>query len=237
MLMMDTSFHQRLAHLLKIRDISQSDLARATAVTPQSVHQWVKGESRPKGDRLKRVVEILRTNERWLLWGDGSADDVASRAKNTTDNVISYESSVAPIDRHLGRQVPLIELEGMSVPSDGNQSVELPASSMSIQSHFPTGVRSVAFVMRDRSMEPRIEQGDIVIIDPDLVPVPEDCVVVHIIARKQNVFRKFTYGTNGEVLLTPINPSYERFRFSAEEWRTQATLLGVKSEFTSPRRT
>lgn len=81
-------------------------------------------------------------------------------------------------------------------------------------------------------MEPEIQQGDMVIIDQELDPEPEDYVVVHIKARNQNVFRKFTYGTNGEVLLTPANPSYERFRFSAEEWLGDVILIGVTTEYT-----
>jgi phage repressor protein C with HTH and peptisase S24 domain len=237
MLMTDTSaFASRLDLIMKARGISQTDLANAVGLRPQSVHQWVKAKSQPKTGHWKAISETLRTTERWLFWGEGSMNETDSAPKGTL-LIPHYENSVTPIDRHLGREVPLIELEGISVSNDSVQPVKLPTPNVNVQAKFPTGERSVAFIMRDRSMEPEIQQGDIVIIDRDLDPAPEDYVVVHIKARNQNVFRKFTYGTNGEVLLTPINASYERFRFSAEEWLDKTILVGVTSEYTRPRRT
>jgi len=242
MLMTEAStFAARLILAMDARKITQSkftqsDLARAVGLRPQSVHQWMIGKSLPKTRYWKVIAEALGVSERWLFWGEGSMYE-PQRAQNGTPKIPDYENSVAPIDRHLGGEVPLVELEGISVTKSSVHPVKIPTSDIKVQPKFPSGDRSVAFVMRDRSMEPEIYQGDIVIIDQDLDPSPEDSVVVLIKARNKNVFRKFTYGTNGEVLLTPINPSYERFHFSAEDWAEKCVLLGVMTEFTRRRRT
>jgi SOS-response transcriptional repressor LexA len=83
-----------------------------------------------------------------------------------------------------------------------------------------------------------VELGDVIVIDPDAEVRPGDLVAVHVNGKiKTNVFRKYSFGTNGEVFLTPANTAYETLKFSPEAWADQATLIGVMIEVTKPRRT
>lgn len=84
--------------------------------------------------------------------------------------------------------------------------------------------------MRDRSMEPRIGRGDIVIIDPDAEIVPGELVAVRLTSEQRNVFRIFTYGLNGRVILTPANAAYATLEFEPDAWRQNAVVLGVMTQ-------
>jgi phage repressor protein C with HTH and peptisase S24 domain len=234
---MNDRFHERLAQALDALGISQTDLANVTGVSPQAVHQWISGESRPKTSRLQQIIRELNVSERWLLWGEGHMEATTSRDQNATGDHPDYGNSVARIDKTSGRKVPLVDLEDILVSEDRINLGDKTYNRRKIETKFPCGENSLAFIVRDKSMEPKLHQGDIVIIDPDLQPVPEDLIVVYLIDRQRNIFRQFTFGTNGEVLLVPLNPKFEAFRFSASEWLEKVFVVGVMSEFSSPRRT
>jgi SOS-response transcriptional repressor LexA len=81
-------------------------------------------------------------------------------------------------------------------------------------------------------MEPRVNPGDIVVIDPDMTLEPGDLVAVSIKSTGAVVFRQFGFAPGDRRLLSPINSHHRSYSFSEEEWAREVTILGVMTERT-----
>lgn len=125
------------------------------------------------------------------------------------------------------RKVPLVELEDLIVSQGALGVVDTTSVNQFIENMFPTSIGSHAFTMGNSSMSPAVEPGDIVVIDPDVELFPGDMVAVRLLRKSQNIFRRYTQGTNGEVILIPVNPDWEVLKFTADEWKVDVEILGV----------
>lgn len=66
----ESTFAQRLCVALKRAEMSQAELARQVGVTPSSVSQWAKGESKaPTPANLFAAADVLRCSAKWLATG------------------------------------------------------------------------------------------------------------------------------------------------------------------------
>lgn len=76
---MKTAPHEAFAYRLQlVRDEfgwNMSDIARRAMVTPQAVQQWAKGESAPRGERLKRLAAATGKPEHWFFMPPEAGDD------------------------------------------------------------------------------------------------------------------------------------------------------------------
>lgn len=214
-------FAERLLQAIKANGLTQRDIAKYLGVKPQSVNQWTKGKAYPKAEYLQKLARYLNTTQDWLMDGRGESST-------------NYESSLSPVDSDLGREVPLLALE--DIPLSQQAGARKPAKRVLVRTHFRCGPKATAFLVRDRSMEPRINPGDIVVVDPDMPLEPGDFVAVHITDQDLVVFRQFSYGPNDSRRLVPINQLHRSYEFSADEWVKRIVVLGVMTERTEPGR-
>ena len=70
--------HQRLAYLLKEKQVSQRDLAQQTGYVESTVSKWVNGSLVPSIDALMTLCSVLEISSDWLLWGAENHRDVVS---------------------------------------------------------------------------------------------------------------------------------------------------------------
>lgn len=233
-----SQFHERLAEAIAARGYkSESEFARAVGLSPQSVHQWIKGETQPGKKNLPRVVALLRVNLEWLMNGLGPRDSIGLSGGLATGDTMNNGATIVAFDTISLPRIPIVELEDLYV-SKGRLQYRVPAINRNpIVSMFPTGPQAVAFTMQDRSMEPKIDKGDIVTIDPDIEPQPGDCIAFRLIEKDKNILRTYSMGVNGEIVCSPTNALYETLRFSSEDWKREVEVLGVMAWFAKPRRT
>lgn len=105
-----------------------------------------------------------------------------------------------------------------------------------VQTYFPCSAGSFALVVSGDSMEPDFHDGDVVVIDPEVDPVPGDFVFVEIGETK--LFRRYRplsmgVGPANSYELVPSNSDWPTVRVTPSD---NATLKGVMTERTSPRR-
>lgn len=79
--------------------------------------------------------------------------------------------------------------------------------------NYPLGPRSFALKIRGNSMAPEFKNGDVVVIDPDVAPIPGDCVVAKLDREEEATFKKFRprgkdKKGNEIIELAPINTDY-----------------------------
>lgn len=68
------AFSNRLKRALKIRNMKQIDIAKATGISESAISQYVSGYARPKDDRVHALALALDVSEGWLLGFEASMD-------------------------------------------------------------------------------------------------------------------------------------------------------------------
>lgn len=66
----DETMGQRIVACMRMRNLSQSQLAKLCQVSRMTVHQWVKDISEPRPENLLTLAHILGTDARYLVFGD-----------------------------------------------------------------------------------------------------------------------------------------------------------------------
>lgn len=81
MMLMKTEQHENFVRRLQlIQDQTGwnlSEIARRVTVSPQAVQQWAKGETTPRGERLKRLSAVTGKPEHWFFMpiSEGESQD------------------------------------------------------------------------------------------------------------------------------------------------------------------
>ena len=75
----------RLEYILRMRGMSQSELARALGVNRVSVHQWVHGKTVPRLPMLQRIADVLNCQVSELIEEEQAADLINEFIRSLTD--------------------------------------------------------------------------------------------------------------------------------------------------------
>ncbi|HEL4713690.1 TPA: helix-turn-helix domain-containing protein [Klebsiella pneumoniae] len=86
MINMKTEQHENFVRRLQlIQDQTGwnlSEIARRVTVSPQAVQQWAKGETTPRGERLKRLAAVTGKPEHWFFMPpDEDGENVSSQTE------------------------------------------------------------------------------------------------------------------------------------------------------------
>ncbi|WP_331693520.1 LexA family protein [Pandoraea sputorum] len=210
------SFTARLHYAMGLRGIRQkSDIAEAGGVSMAAVSLWFSGsEDTVDDERIVTLAKFLRVEPAWLRDGTGPMEG---------------PMNVRPAE--VGkRRIPLIS----SVQAGLMHETVTP---------FPTGdafeylltdldLSDSAFALEidGRSMEPDFREGDRILVDPAVRPIPGDFVVATN-GRDEATFKTYRpRGTNANGIeifeLVPLNPDYPTI--SSE--REPARVIGVMVE-------
>lgn len=209
----------RYAAARALTGLSQRALAKRLDVSPQAISKWEAGESEPTRKNARALAELAGCSLEWLLTGKDRNGSAVSRS-----NVEDYIGG--------GRLVPQV--------GDTVQGV-LPVSKRKnprfVQTYFPCSAEAQALTVAGDSMAPEFNEGDVVIIDPKISPVPGDYVFV--VMGDTKMFRRYRPLTmrSGVVTesydLVPSNPDWPTVRVTPDD---DAVIKGVMTERSSPRR-
>lgn len=138
-------------------EISQPELARALGMSKQLISAWERGEAQLYAHQAVACAKILGVELNWLLLGEP------------------------------GREAPPTRVEPMVPLLSSAEAAEFAAGRLSLSSvrqhigHVGTGsdlpASGFALVIDDRSMAPVLEQGDIVLVNPENAARQGDLVV------------------------------------------------------------
>lgn len=70
------AFSIRLRKALKLRNMKQIDISKATGISESAISQYLSGYARPKDDRIHALALALDVSEGWLLGFDANMDRV-----------------------------------------------------------------------------------------------------------------------------------------------------------------
>jgi transcriptional regulator with XRE-family HTH domain len=63
-----SSTSERLKEIMRIRQLKQADLARATGLAKGGISNYITGRYEPKSDVISKLAKALNCSEMWL-WG------------------------------------------------------------------------------------------------------------------------------------------------------------------------
>ncbi|MBQ1333841.1 MAG: helix-turn-helix domain-containing protein [Clostridia bacterium] len=192
----------RLVSARKSAGLTQADVARMLEVKRQTYGAYERGISSPDINTLSRISKILGVPAYYLL-GDAPDADLQNR----------------------GVRIPVLGRVQAGVPIEAIEEVqgweEIPADMARTGEFF-------ALKVQGDSMEPRICEGDVLIVRRQST-AESGSIVIALTGDGDATVKKIKYTENG-IMLIPLNTAYEPLFFPADAGSTPVSVLGVVAE-------
>lgn len=210
--------NERLAELRATAKLTQNAVAKAVGVSRAAVTQWENGLTKPKGEYIHALAKLYGCTTGYILHGEDPG----------VGNVIP-----APIGL---RQIPIISYVQAGCWTESCDCRAMDGSIETITTDLDLGGMAFALKVRGDSMAPEILEGDVVVIDPDVDPLPGDYVVAKNGSHEATLKQFRPRGTNDQgqeyFELVPLNPVYPTMRSDHHH----VTIIGVMMEHRRYRR-
>lgn len=190
---MKRSCSERLSQALSIKNMTQTELCKKTGIPKSAMSQYIKGNFEPKQDRIYLIAKALNISEAWLMGYDVPILREGNKKKSSI-------------------KIPVLGLVRAGIPMDAVEYIidyEEISEDMARQGEF------FALQIKGDSMEPKISDGDVVIVrkQPDIESGETAIVLVNGDEATIKKVQKFTGGIN----LIPSNPAYDVMTFTNEQ--------------------
>lgn len=212
----DPDFGSRLKAAREAAKLTLDEVGAKFGITAQAVSGWEKGSSPSPPSRIAELCDFYGISLYYALTGrkgkEHNENELIKHISQAGGRVVPKLSSVGVLDRVHGREAKV----------DSYSHTQFPCSELSF-----------IWTVQDRSNAPDYLPGDVIVIDPEIEPVPGDMVFAAV-GDGEPVFRAFEISENGKILLKPKNSAWGR-GVEIDEG-SDGKILGVMSERTSPRR-
>ena len=187
----------RISYALKQNRMTPLELSQKTGIPKSSISQYMSGYSKPKSDRIYLICDALGVNETWLL-----GYDVPMEKDNKTKLHNEVRGIKIPV---LGSVVAGIPIEAIEEIIDYEEISEQLAK---------TG-EFFALRIKGDSMEPRMYDGDVVIVRKQ-EEVDSGDVAIVLVNGDEATVKRVKIDDNG-IMMIPFNPKYTPWYYTAEE--------------------
>lgn len=207
--------------------LSQKQVAVSLNVSPPTVSEWESGKQNPSAENLKKLSELYNVPVDYLL---GLSDCCISiNSELSEDNAIKLQAYFNQI--FAGIHDPSNPPRTL-IPVVGTVAAGLPVFAeddiLDYEEVTPeTAARGELFALRVKgsSMEPRIMEGDVVIVRRQSTAVTGDTVVCKVNGDEATV-KKIKIRPDGWTLL-PTNPAFDPLIFTCAEIESlPVTIIG-----------
>ena len=178
-------------NLRKDNNLTQAELAKKLGVAPSTVGMYERGQREPDFETLEKIANCFSVNMNTLLGKENETDIVSGS---------------------LGIKIPVLGKVAAGIPIT---AVENILDYEEISSEMASSGEYVALKIQGSSMEPRMYEGDVVIVRVQSSVEHGEVAVVMVDGGEATV-KKVQFQSSG-ILLQPFNPSYEPIFYSNEE--------------------
>jgi len=196
--MIRATIGDRLRTARENKDLDQSTLSSRVGVAVRTLQRWEKGQQVPDSNYLLRVARSIGVRPEWLLTGEGEM----------YPSPPAPPGKVIPFKREALQNVVLVDVPVLS---------SVPAGKAAVLFHPEYVERYItvdnikdrdafALVVKGKSMSPRIEDGDIVVVSPQQEARSGDICVVRV--NDEDVLKKVKIDDQ-YVHLIPLNPDFD----------------------------
>jgi repressor LexA len=180
------NFMNRIKELRTKKGMSQAELAKRCSVHQTAVSQWENGRTYPDTESLIRLAGVFNV----------SIDELMSDESNTAGKV----------------RIPVLGYIRAGIPLEAVKEI---LDYEEIPSDMPLRGEYFALKIRGDSMEPRICDGDVVIVRQQQDVESGEIAVVMVNGTDATVKKVIKKDTR--LILVPFNPNYEPIVFSKKE--------------------
>lgn len=204
-------YSNRVKELRLAKSLSQEQLAEKIGLTKQAISQYERGDRNPSMAVLGALCDFFNVSSDYLL----GKDVVTLRfvGKNEIDKLESKSSIRIPVLGRVAAGVPIDAIE--DVLEDWE---EIPEAMAATGDFF--GLR-----VKGDSMQPRIAEGDVVIVRSQPDAESGDVVIVQVNGDHATCKRLMKHETG--ISLISFNPMYAPINFTNEEIESlPVTIIG-----------
>ena len=221
------SLSTRIKHALREAGITQADLAREAGVTPQGVYGWVSGGTQSlTGESLLKAAKALGVRPEWLASGSGAMRNPSHAHQAAGPGLTAYQDA-NELDPNKYVWVKRYDVS-LSAGTGSPVWVEQEDDPIAFRAAFfarkgLTARNCRAMYVRGRSMEPRLDDGDTVVIDTSQTRVIEGEIYALMVG--DQLYIKHLEPSMGGLMLRSSNPAFADRQLSADEL-AHTTILG-----------
>ena len=196
--MKSTTIADRIKIARENKTLDQGALAAKTDVAVRTLQRWEKGLQVPDSNYLVRLANSTGVRPEWLLTGEGEMYSTLPPHRK-----IIYLHKETSLHKVQLVDIPLLS----SVPAGRTAAIFHPeyveryVTIDNIQDH-----NAFALVVKGKSMSPKIEDGDIVVVSPQQEVRSGDICVVRVndedVLKKVNIDEQYVH-------LIPLNTTFE----------------------------
>ena len=183
-----SEFSKVFKNLRKDNNLTQSELAKKLGVATSTVGMYERAQREPDFETLEKIANCFGVNMNTLL------------GNNSGKNPLS------------GTKIPVLGKVAAGIPIT---AVENILDYEEISSETAASGEFVALKIQGSSMEPRMYDGDVVIVRVQS-SVENGEVAVVMVDGSEATVKKIQFHPNG-IFLKPFNPSYDPIFYSNEE--------------------
>jgi SOS-response transcriptional repressor LexA len=221
-----SNFNQRIKQARLEAGLSQEALAQAMgrlfdkkSISRTAITQWESSKtSGIEAANLLKAAKILNVTPDWLQFGHGSMRPIDLSGLNIKSRFVPLLSHAQAVN-HLEKDKEIIS------------TIELDEQLAKVAGHS-----SFALTIKDNSMLPLFTVGDLIIIDPSIVPSPGEFIVGKLKDHHSVVFRKYRpFSGNGidHFELVALNEDWGKIKVSH---KAQFEIIGSLIEHRCKRR-
>lgn len=197
-------FRIRLKELRETMGLSQYSFADAFGISQSTIGNWEAGKREPNFDTMQRLADFFGVSVDYLLGRESAPDEIPAPSRPG--------SKWIPV---LGRVAAGTPIEAVEDILDYE---EIDAKTAASGEYF-------ALKIKGQSMEPRIKDGDVVIVRQQSVCDSGDLAVVLVNGDEATV-KRIKKRPEG-IMLIPSNPAYEPMFYSNEDIeKLPVTIIG-----------
>ncbi len=191
--------------------ISQAKLADNIKVDSSLISKWESGERVPGKEQFEPLANALGVKLRWLLSGEGKKDRFP----------VPPSKQLQPASGEM-REVPIL---GYVPGSDPFAPGHEPEGSIMVPLEVSEHPGLFALYIRGDSMSPKIEDGDLVFIEPVEGELRTGSIVVALI-QGETTCKIFKRTGSGKPMLVPLNPVVEPIYLTDDGDRILGVVAG-----------
>lgn len=154
---MNEIFIKRLSALMEERELKQAELAKMSGVRASSISDYLTGKYKPKQDNIDLIARALSVSPAWLMGYD-------DKKESSRISPAAPQDASAPLssDRRKIARIPVLGRVAAGIPIEAIENIEDYEERYISVLEDPHDYFALRIV--GHSMEPRIWDGDVVIV-------------------------------------------------------------------------
>lgn len=193
---METGLAERIRIARESKDLELGALSRRLHLSERILRQWERGEESPDAEHLRRLARQVGVEAEWLATGEGTM----SPGAGPTNVLPLFKETLH--EAHNLMDIPVLS----SIPAGKTTPMFHPEyADRYVTVDNVKDKSAFALVVKGKSMSPRIEEGDIVVVSPREQARSGDICVIRV--NDEDVLKKVKIDAE-YVHLIPLNKEF-----------------------------